>query len=279
MTKTTSKSKTTTKLPTLNDGSIKLTIKINKDKIKSAYGKVIVESAKHVEIKGFRKGKAPIKMVEASLDKSKIYSRVIEMVVPPEYSKALQKGKYRPLIEPNLTPLKMEEGKNWEFQIETAQAPEVKIGDYKKYVKSALTLARKKHSTKNQVPEKNDHYELNAVLDAILKNAQVTPAKILIEHEAGAMIKKLESQLAPLKLKLDDYLKSIKKTKEELQKEYFTTAQNNIRLEFALKEIVEVENPAITDDEIKKANPPQGQESYVHYLLQKQKILDILVQL
>ena len=283
MTTTTSKPKNI-KSPSLKDGSIKLTIKIKKEDVATAYGKVLIESAKHVEIKGFRKGKAPIKMVEASLDPSKLYSRVIEMVIPPEYSKALKKGNHRPLIDPEITPVKMEEGKDWEFKIESAEAPEVKVGEYKKYIKKALELARKAHEkaskeTKQDEKVSDQHWELNAVLDAILKNAVVTPSELLIKHEANATIHKLEHQLSSLKLNLEDYLKSIKKTREELDKEYFDTARTNISLEFALQAITNLEKPEVTKEELKKANPPQGQESYVKYLLQKQKTLDILVQL
>jgi|SaaInlStandDraft_5_1057022.scaffolds.fasta_scaffold07275_4 FKBP-type peptidyl-prolyl cis-trans isomerase (trigger factor) len=289
MTKPTTKStkKPITKKPvakkasTLKDGSIKLKIKIKKEDVARAYGQILIESAKHVEIKGFRKGKAPIKMVEASLDPSKLYSRVINVVVPPMYSDALKKGNHRPLIDPSITPIKMEEGKDWEFEIETAEAPEVKVGEYKKYIKSALTKARKEHKEpkKGEEAKADQHWELNTVLDAILKNSQVEPSPALIKHESDASIHKLEHQLTSLKLSVDDYLKSIKKTREDMEKEYSTTAKDNIRLEFSLKAITETENPEVTAKEVQDAKPPQGQEAYVRYLLQKQKVLDILVKL
>lgn len=278
--------KTTPSKKALNDGSISLTLKIKKEDIKATYGKILIESAKNVELKGFRKGKAPLDLVEASLDKSKLYSRVLELVIPPVYSQAIRDGKYMPLIEPKITPIKMEEDKDWEFLAETAQAPEVRVGDYKKYFKASLAKAKKAHEAKAKTDNKDDqpkeneeNWKLQAVLDAILDNAEVTPSPILVSEEAHAQIHRLESQLSQIKLTLDDYLKSIKKTHEELDAEYHQTATDNIRLEFSLKSIVDEVSPEVSEKELETLKPAPGQRPYAKYLLQKQKVLDTLVEL
>lgn len=258
--------------PTLSDGTLSLTLKLKQAKITKAYQAVLASSAKNVELKGFRKGKAPLPLVEASLDKSSLYSRVLELVLPPAYSQAVKAGKHRPIIEPQITPVRMEEGKDWEFTAVTAEAPEVKLSDYQTFIKKALAKATKDHKD----TAKQDDWRLRAVLDAILQGVVVTPSPLLVQDEAHHALHRLESQLAPLKLSLDSYLKSIKKTRPELEKEYQQTALNNLRLEFALKAIVEDQNPEVTKEEIAKLKPAREQEPYARYLVQKQKVLDKL---
>lgn len=262
--------------PALKDGTVTLKITVKKAAISKAYQSVLKASAQDVELKGFRKGRAPLNLVEQSLDKSALYSRVLELVLPPAYSQAVKAGKHLPLVDPQLTPIKMKEGEDWEFDAKLAEAPEVRVGDYRKYIAKALRAAKRPKELKK---DKERDWLLQLVFDTLLKHAQVEPSPLLIEHEAHLAIHRLEKQLGELKLNLTDYLKSIKKSEEQFHQEYHQTARTNLALEFVLKAIMEQENISVTPAKLAKANPPKGQEDYVSYLLQKQKLLDILVKL
>lgn len=270
------KQKTNTKNK-LKDGSLEFKLIVKQAAQQTAYQQVLSEVAKDIELKGFRKGKAPLNLVEKNVDKSKLYSRVLDRVLPPAYAEAVKKGKYHPIAQPQIIPLKMQEGKDWEFTAKTSEYPEVRLGRYKEEAKKRLTKARKEHEKSKDKPQNN--WEYQEVFDAILATTEVEPAKVLIEDEAHTAIHKLESQLTSLKLTLQDYLKSIKKTEKEFHQEYHATARTNLRLEFALKAIVDQENPEVSAEEIAKLNAPKGQENYAKYLVQKQKVLDMLVKL
>lgn len=263
--------------PTVSDGTVTLTLKVKKEDHQKAYQSVLKSAAKSVEVKGFRKGHAPLNLVEKSLDKSRLFSQVLELVLTPAYREAITKEKISPIVEPRITPTKMEEDKDWEFKAETAGVPEVKLGKYKEAIKKELAQARKDQEGGKDKPKEN--WEYTVVMDQILSTTEVEPAEILIEEEAHSAIHKLEGQLAQIKLSLADYLKSIKKSEKEFHNEYHQTARDNLRLEFALKAIVDAENPEIDEKDLKKLNPPQGQEIYYRYLLQKQKMLDTLTKL
>ena len=56
----------------MDNGNLELTITVDRKTVKSAYQKTLKELAAKTEIKGFRKGKAPVKMVEENLGKNKI---------------------------------------------------------------------------------------------------------------------------------------------------------------------------------------------------------------
>lgn len=251
----------------LPDGSITLTFTIPAAIVESGYQEVVKEYAASAELKGFRKGKAPIKLVEQSLDKSKIYSHVLEHVVPPAYNAVLQEHNFQPIIDPRLTPLSMEEGKDWSFKAETAGRPSIKLGDYRKYVAEALQKAPKTEPTKEE--EEHNHGDdprLTMALDSLLKNAEIAVAPLLIEEESKSALSKLVNQLAALKLSVDDYAKSIKKTREELVEEYKKTAETNLKVEFLLSEVVKDLKPKVEE----------AKDPYKKYALERHAALDFL---
>lgn len=256
-----------------SDGSATLKLVVKLKDHQAAYQQVLKRAASSVELPGFRKGKAPISMIERKLDKSRLYSQVIELVLPPVYAAAVKKANLTPLTEPQITPLKMQEGKDWEFEAKIASTPEVKLGKYREEIKKALAKAKKSKEKKDK------DWELQAVLDVVLSTSQVEPAELLIEREAHSALHRLESQLSSMKLTLADYLKSIKKSEKSLHQEYHNTARDNLRLEFALKAIVDKENPDVTASEIAALKPNKSQEPYAKYLVQKRKVLDTLVKL
>lgn len=255
------------------DGTIVFEFTIPASDIAHEYQHVLQEYVAQAEIKGFRKGKAPASLVEKSLDRSKVYSHLLEHILPGAYGKALDTHKFIPVIEPRITPISMEEGKDWVFKAETAGRPAIKLGDYKKYVAEALKKAPK--------PEKDDKRtdgdrNLTVALDTLLKKAEIAVSPLLVEEETKSALGKLVNQLAALKLSVDDYAKSVKKTKEELIAEYRKSAEINLKVEFLVSEVVKDLDPKVSDEEVAKLKPAKGQESYARYLVQKKSALDFL---
>lgn len=265
------------------DGTITFDLVLPKDKIAAEYEKVLAEVAKTAQIKGFRPGKAPLKMVEAQTDKSRLFSHVLDHLLSPAYSDVIIENKLNPLVEPQVIPKSMEEGKDWTLAVTVAVSPEVELGEYEKYVKAALTKHAKDHQEEEPKDDKakeaaRDH-KLNVIFDTLLKEAKLTVSPLLIEEEAKSALSRLVNQLKSLKLSVEDYAKSVKKTTDELVKEYKETAETNLKLEFILQKLIELQKPEITDEAIAALKPQKGQEGYAKYVLQKRAVLDKLAAL
>lgn len=271
-----------TKITQKPDGSVSFELVITKEAIAKEYIHVLEEVAKTVSIKGFRPGKAPLKMVEAGSDKAQLYSHVLDHLLSPAYSEVIHEHKLVPLIEPRVTPKAMEDGKDWTMSVEVAISPEVSLGDYEKLIASAL----KKHRPKADQPgadskstEAIKDEKLNVIFDALLDGIKFNVSDFLIQAETESALSRLSNQLSSLKLSVVDYAKSIKKTGEELVAEYKKSAESNLKLEFILQKLIQEMKPEIADSEIANMKPQKGQEAYAKYVLQKRKVLDILGEL
>jgi len=262
------------------NGTISFDMIIPAADIAAAYQKSLLEVAKTAQVKGFRPGKAPIKMVESLTDKSRLYSHVLDQVLSPAYSQVIHEHKLIPLVEPRVNPKNMEEDKDWVMAVEVATAPEIKLGDYTKFIGSAIKKHAKDHKEdKDAKPEDAKDHKLNVIFDALLDEVKFDVSPILIEEEAKSALTRLSQQLTQLKLSIADYAKSIKKTTEELVEEYKKSAQSNLKLEFVLQKMIEDKKPEVTEAEIAAMKPQKGQEGYAKYVLQKRKVLDFLSEL
>jgi len=277
-----------TKITQKPDGSVTFDLVISKAVIAKEYEHALSETAKTTSIKGFRPGKAPIKMVEAQTDKSRLYSHVLDHVLSPAYSEVIHEHKLVPLIEPRVTPKGMEEGKDWVMAVEVAISPEITLGDYSKLIATALKKHDKVHkhdpkdatvSPRSPEDEAGKDHKLNVIFDALLGGVKFDVSSLLIEEETKSALTRLANQLSSLKLSVADYAKSIKKSTAELIAEYKKSAESNLKLEFILQKLIDDKKPTISEAEIAAMKPQKGQEGYAKYVLQKRKVLDFLAEL
>ena len=83
--------------------------------------------------------------------------------------------------------------------------------------------------------------------DSIIEASTIELPQILIDHELNQMFAQMEDDLGRANLKMEDYLKHIKKTREEIKTEWTPAAEKRAKLQLILNKIAKEEN--ITPDE------------------------------
>ena len=110
---------------------VKLSFEIEAAKFDEAIQKVYVKSAKYFNIPGFRKGKAPYKIVEKQYGAQIFYEDAFNEVVPEIYEKELKDAGIDAVSRPEIDITQMEKGKDLIFTAVVQTKPEVKLGKYK----------------------------------------------------------------------------------------------------------------------------------------------------
>ena len=116
---------------TENANEVKLEITIEAEKFDAAIKKVYFKSAKYFNIPGFRKGKAPINIVEKYYGEEIFYEDAFNEVVPEEYEAALKENKIEAVSRPNIDVVQIGKGKDLIFTAVVETKPEVELGKYK----------------------------------------------------------------------------------------------------------------------------------------------------
>ncbi|WP_129597988.1 trigger factor [Anaerophilus nitritogenes] len=106
---------------------IQVSAKDFEEGIQSAYMKM----RKNFNIPGFRKGKAPRKIIELQYGVEVFYEEAINHVFPKEYEDAITEHKLEPVDRPSLDVEDIEKGKDVEFTVTVTIKPEVTLGEYK----------------------------------------------------------------------------------------------------------------------------------------------------
>ncbi|MDD3032664.1 MAG: trigger factor [Candidatus Pacebacteria bacterium] len=132
------------------------------------------------------------------------------------------------------------------------------------------------------------------VLEKIVKETKVEVPETLIEREGKALLQNLKDRVSyELQMPFEQYLKEVKKTEEEVSKEFNKVAVERVKGFLVLHEIEKMEKVTVTEEEIDKkidelaANYPDKEKVkedmkkgnakfYVEDELKKEKIFNLL---
>lgn len=116
---------------TKNANEVKLEITIEAEKFDEAIKKVYFKSAKYFNIPGFRKGKAPMQIVEKYYGKEIFYEDAFNEVAQDALEEAVEENKLEIVSRPDIDVTQIEKGKDLIFTAIMQTKPEVKLGKYK----------------------------------------------------------------------------------------------------------------------------------------------------
>ncbi len=116
---------------TENANELKLSFEVEAVKFDEAIKKVYEKSAKYFNIPGFRKGKAPMAIVEKHYGPEIFYEDAFNEVVPEIYEKELKENNIEAVSHPDLDVTQIGKGQDLKFTAVVQIKPEVKLGKYK----------------------------------------------------------------------------------------------------------------------------------------------------
>ena len=116
---------------TKNANEVKLEITVKAEKFDEAIKKVYFKSAKYFNIPGFRKGKAPMNIVEKYYGKEIFYEDAFNEVAGEALDEAVKENKLEIVSRPDIEVTQIEKGKDLIFTAIMQTKPEAELGKYK----------------------------------------------------------------------------------------------------------------------------------------------------
>ena len=115
----------------LSSNKVKLGLTVDAAKFDEAIRKAYQKDVKNITIPGFRKGKAPMQVIENHYGAGVFYEDAFEILFPEVYQAALTEHGVTPVDRPELNMEQIEKGKDLIFSVEVFVTPDVELGQYK----------------------------------------------------------------------------------------------------------------------------------------------------
>ena len=247
---------------TENANEVKLEITVDAEKFENAMKKVYFQNAKYINIPGFRKGKAPMNIVEKYYGAEIFYEDAFNEVATEAYDEAIDTNKIDVVSRPTVDIVQMEKGKDVIFTAVVQVKPEVELGKYKGIEIKKIEYPVKDEDVQNEIKQMQDkNSRLVTVDDRALENGDTATIDFEgfvdgvafeggkaegheLEIGSGAFIPGFEDQLVGMKI---DEEKEIKVT---FPKEYFSKdlAGKEATFKVKLHEIKKKELPNLDDE-------------------------------
>ena len=121
----------TTTYEKLSSNKVKLNFTVEPEKFEEGIKKAYQKMVKKINIPGFRRGKAPMKVIEAHYGESVFYEDAFDAIFPELYQAALTEHNVDVVDRPELDVQQIGRGQELKFTVEVFVRPDVTLGKYK----------------------------------------------------------------------------------------------------------------------------------------------------
>lgn len=119
------------KVEKLENSRVKLTVDIDANQLEQAVEEAYRRNVKKITIPGFRKGKAPRKLIELNYGPDVFLEDAVEILLPRLYEQAVEETKINPVDRPDADIEEIGRGKGAVFTYTVDVYPELRLGNYK----------------------------------------------------------------------------------------------------------------------------------------------------
>ena len=163
------------KLEKLENNVATLEISVSAEKLEEGIMKSYLKNVKKFNIAGFRKGKAPRKIIERHYGEAVFYEDAINIICPDAYDEAVKEHNLEPVDRPDIDIIDIESGKGLIFKAVVTVKPEVALGQYK-----GIEAEKKEYNVTDEEVDKEietireKNARLVEVSDRPVKNGDIT---------------------------------------------------------------------------------------------------------
>lgn len=241
---------------------VKLVIEATAEEFEAGLNTAFNKNKNKISVPGFRKGKAPRKMVEKLYGAEIFYEDAANAIIPDAYAKAADESELEIVSQPKIDVVQIEAGKPFIFEATVAVKPEVELGQYKGVEVAKCDTDVTDADVEEELKKAQDkNSRIVTVEDRAVKDGDMTTIDFEgfvdgvafeggkaegheLEIGSGAFIPGFEDQLVGMKI---DEEKEIKVT---FPKEYFSKdlAGKEATFKVKLHEIKKKELPNLDDE-------------------------------
>ena len=110
---------------------VEITVEITADEFENAINTAYKNNKNQINVPGFRKGKAPRKIIEGIYGAKVFYDDAMDIIYPQAYEFAITENNLNVVGKPSILDLNIADDKTVTIKFATALYPEVKMGEYK----------------------------------------------------------------------------------------------------------------------------------------------------
>ena len=167
----------------ISSNKVKLSFDVDAATFDAAMDKAYRKVRNQVNIPGFRKGKAPRKMIENMYGEGVFYDEAFELVFDEVYGPAIDENKVEVVDRPEIEIQQIGAGKNLQFTCEVFVKPDVTLGEYKGVsVKKETTAV-----TDEQVDEKIEQERAKQATEQSVEDRPVAEGDTVNLDYAGSV--------------------------------------------------------------------------------------------
>jgi len=247
----------------------KLVFEVPPEEVNKELEKYCKKLSKEVDVRGFRKGKAPPSVIKRFF-KQQILGEVASQIVSSSFEEALKEHSLTPLGEPDIDSSPLEEGKSFPFTITLDVKPEIDVKDYQGIQPEVPPLEVKEEEVEKSLEELQ---KVHAQVKDVEEDRAVVDGDVVVADYEGL----LDGEPLPEDQKKDVFIEigagNYKKDVEEalvgsrigdtreVEVEYPDSAVNKqiagkkVLYRFHVKKIMKKELPGLDDEFAKDVGP------------------------